>query len=69
MKSVECIGRTVDEAVDTALKQLGVVREHADIIILDEGSRGILGLGAKMARVRAKEIATVCAGKRRHEFP
>jgi spoIIIJ-associated protein len=56
MKSVECIGRTVDEAVDAALKQLGVNRERADIIILDEGSRGILGLGAKMARVRAKEL-------------
>jgi spoIIIJ-associated protein len=61
MKSVECVGRTVEEAVDAALKQLGVSRERADIIILDEGSRGILGLGAKMARVRAKEIATSSA--------
>jgi spoIIIJ-associated protein len=56
MKSVECVGRTVEEAVDAALKQLGISRERADVIILDEGSRGILGLGAKMARVRAKEI-------------
>lgn len=61
MKSVECVGRTVEEAVDAALKQLGVSRERADIIVLDEGSRGILGLGAKMARVRAKEIVTASA--------
>lgn len=61
MKSVECVGRTIDEAVEAALKQLGVSREKADIIILDEGSRGILGLGAKMARVRAKEIASASA--------
>ena len=56
MKTVECIGRTVEEATAAALKQLGVDRDRADIIVLDEGSRGILGLGAKMARVRAKEI-------------
>lgn len=57
MRSVECVGRTVEEAVDAALKQLGISREQADVIILDEGSRGLLGLGAKMARVRAKQIA------------
>lgn len=56
MKSIECIGRTIEEATAAALKQLGVEREKADIIVLDEGSRGILGLGAKMARVRASEI-------------
>jgi spoIIIJ-associated protein len=56
MKSVECIGRTVEEATSAALKQLGVDREKAEVVVLDEGSRGILGLGAKMARVRASEI-------------
>lgn len=56
MKSVECIGRSVEEATAAALKQLGVDREKAEVLILDEGSRGILGLGAKMARVRASEI-------------
>lgn len=58
MKTAECVGRTIEEATAAALKQLGVSREKADIIVLDEGSRGILGLGAKMARVRAKEIIT-----------
>ncbi len=61
MKTVECIGRTVDDAIAAALTQLGVSRENADIIVLDEGSRGILGLGAKMARVRAKEIVAVAS--------
>jgi spoIIIJ-associated protein len=61
MKTVECIGKTVEDATAAALKQLGVSREKADILILDEGSRGILGLGAKMARVRATEIFIVSA--------
>ena len=61
MKTVECIGRTVEDAIAAALGQLGVGRENADIIVLDEGSRGILGLGAKMARVRAKEIVVASA--------
>jgi len=61
MRSVECVGRTIEEAVDAALKQLGVGRDRADIIVLDEGSRGILGLGAKMARVRVKEIFVTSA--------
>ncbi len=61
MRTVESIGRTVDDAIAAALSQLGVSRENADIIVLDEGSRGILGLGAKMARVRAREIVVASA--------
>lgn len=61
MKTVESIGKTVEDAIASALQQLGVSRDHADIIVLDEGSRGILGLGAKMARVRAREIVVASA--------
>jgi spoIIIJ-associated protein len=61
MKTVECVGKTVEDAVAAALAQLGVSREATDIIVLDEGSRGILGLGAKMARVRVREIVVASA--------
>ncbi len=59
MKSIETVGKTAEDAIAAALKQLGIPREKAQIDVLDEGSRGILGLGAKLARVRVTEIVTV----------
>jgi len=48
----EYIGRTVDEAVKQGLDELKLTREQVDVLVLDEGSRGVLGIfGAKMARV------------------
>lgn len=52
MKQVETSGRTVEEAVERALMDLGVATEDVDIEVLDPGSRGMLGLGAREARVR-----------------
>jgi spoIIIJ-associated protein len=40
-------------AIENALKILGVERDRVTVDILTEGSRGILGLGAKKARIRA----------------
>ena len=59
MKSIETVGKTAEDAINAALKQLNIPREKAQIDVLDEGSRGILGLGAKLARVRVTEIVTV----------
>ena len=52
MKSAEGSGRTVEEAIRDALKILGARREDVDLMVLDEGSRGVLGLGSRTARVR-----------------
>ncbi len=52
MKSAEGSGRTVEEAIRDALRILGVKRDEVDLIVLDEGSRGVLGLGSRAARVR-----------------
>jgi len=52
MKSVEKKGRTVEEAVRAALKELGVEAEDAEVEVLDGGRRGVLGFGAREARVR-----------------
>ena len=52
MKQVDTSGRTVEEAVDRAAAELGVNREDLDVEILDPGTRGMLGLGAREARVR-----------------
>src|SRR5262249_5259610 len=52
VKSAEGSGRTVEEAIREALKILGARREDVDLMVLDEGSRGVLGLGSRVARVR-----------------
>lgn len=58
-RSVEIEGRTVEEATETALQELGVTRNAIELEILDDGKSGFLGFGSKMARVRAtlKEAA------------
>ncbi len=59
MQSIEQTGRTVDEAVEAALKALGAARGEVDIEVLAEEKAGILGiLGHTEARVRV----TVRAG-------
>jgi len=52
MRSAEGSGRTVEEAIRDALRVLGARREDVDLMVLDEGSRGMLGLGSRSARVR-----------------
>jgi spoIIIJ-associated protein len=55
-KSVEKSGRTVDEAINAALAELNIDLEDAEVDILDEGSKAVLGLfGGKEARVRVTE--------------
>lgn len=53
MDHVEAEGATIDEAIANALKLLGVARNRASIEILAEARKGVLGIGAKPARVRA----------------
>lgn len=50
--SVEVEGRTVEEAIEKGLAQLGKSRAEVEIEILKTGSRGLLGFGAEEAVVR-----------------
>ncbi len=43
MKSIEQQGKTVDDAIQKALEQLGTSREQVSVEILEEGSRGFFG--------------------------
>lgn len=52
MTQVEASGRTVEDALDRALAELGVARDDVDVEVLDPGGRGMLGLGAREARIR-----------------
>lgn len=51
-KSVEVSAKTVDQAIEDALAQLGVSVDDAVIEVLDEGGSGILGFGRRAAKVR-----------------
>jgi spoIIIJ-associated protein len=53
MDYVEIEGDTVDQAIESALKALGVGRDRVSVDVLDEGAKGFLGIGAKKARIRA----------------
>ncbi|MBI4228409.1 MAG: Jag N-terminal domain-containing protein, partial [Deltaproteobacteria bacterium] len=49
---IEREGRTVSEATITACEDLGVTRNEIEVQVLEEGSKGVLGIGGKEARVR-----------------
>lgn len=56
MREVTASGQTVEEAVQSALKQLSMSRDEVEIEVIDEGKKGFLGLfGAKRAIVKIKE--------------
>ena len=53
MKTVTKTGKTVDEAVEAAIAELGCTKEEAQIEVISEGSEGgFLGVGRKDAEVK-----------------
>jgi spoIIIJ-associated protein len=50
--TLEVIAPSVEEAVSRGMEQLGVSRDMLNVDILDEGSKGFLGLGGRQVRVR-----------------
>ena len=48
---IERSGKTVEDAVNDALKQLGLTRDDVDVEVLQEGKQGILGIGSRPAKV------------------
>ena len=56
MRSLEISARSIEEAVDLALKKLGVSREEVKVVVLKRGRSGVFGLGAEEARVRVTTL-------------
>lgn len=54
MEWVETTGRSIDEAKDLALDQLGVDEQEAEFEILEEPTKGLFGRTRGEARVRAR---------------
>jgi spoIIIJ-associated protein len=50
--SLVIIGTSIDEAVAQGAEELGLPPEALDVEVLDEGSKGLFGLGKRQVRVR-----------------
>ena len=50
--TLEIIAPTVEEAVEKGVAQLGIPADSLEVEVLDEGSKGFLGIGSRQARVR-----------------
>lgn len=51
-KFVESSAPTAEEAISKGLEELGLSRNDVEVEILDDGNRGLFGLGSREARVR-----------------
>ena len=59
MENLEMSGKTVEEALQSALKELGVSREEVKVTVLNEGKHGVLGLGTEEARIRLEPLVPI----------
>lgn len=71
MQSIDVTGPSLEEAIDAGLEQLGLTRNDVIIEIVEEGSKGVLGLGARDAVVRLTPLrsTTPVAAKRVGKAP
>ncbi|MBI5210990.1 MAG: Jag N-terminal domain-containing protein [Elusimicrobia bacterium] len=54
-QQMESEGSNVAEAVESALKKLGLRRDQVEVQVIQEGSSGFMGIGRKPAKVRVVE--------------
>lgn len=59
MEAREVSAKTVDEAVELALKEMGLSRSDVTIEVLQEGKRGLLGWGGEEAKVKVTPLAPI----------
>ena len=51
LKQTVASAKTVELAIDAALAELGVARDAVDVEVLEEGKKGVFGIGAVDAKV------------------
>lgn len=57
-------GKTVDEAVEEALRQLGITAEEAEVTVLEEGKRKLFG----SVKAKVKVVKKATDGERAANF-
>ena len=61
---VETTGKTMSEALEAALEQLGVAESDAEVVVLEEPRSGMFGLRKSGARLRARVRPVQARAKR-----
>jgi spoIIIJ-associated protein len=56
--SIQVSAATVEDAIGEGLARLGLPREQVTVQVIDQGSRGLLGLGSRDAVVRLTPVPT-----------
>ncbi len=56
VESLEVSGKTVEEATEHALQQLGLTRDQVEVTVLNKGKSGFLGMGAEEAIVKVTPL-------------
>lgn len=56
MDYIQVSAKTVDDAILEAAMKLATTREHLEYDVIDEGSKGFLGFGARDAVIRARAL-------------
>lgn len=56
MSEIRQTGKTVEDAIDSALEKLNALREQVDVQVITKGKKGFLGFGAQPAEVVVKQI-------------
>lgn len=59
MDFIEVSAKTYDEAVTDALVRLGATSDQVEIEVIDKGSAGFLGIGAKPVKIKVSKKITV----------
>lgn len=59
MEMITVTAKTLDEAVTKALIELGTTSDKLEYEVIDKGSTGFLGIGAKPVVIRAKKKETI----------
>ena len=52
IKFIDMTGKTENEAIEKALRELGLERDDVSVEILERAKSGFLGIGASPAKVR-----------------
>ena len=59
MEEITVSAKTLDDAITEALIQLGVTSDRLDYDVIEKGSAGFLGIGARQAVIRARRKVEV----------
>lgn len=63
MESIEISAKSVEEAVELALAKLGLNRSEVEVVVVEEGKKGIFGFGSEEIKVRVTPLGQMSEGE------